>query len=103
MEQLPKPSTTTAPKLITSPEVSFTEALNNWGEALRSVTAAMNNAEGVQLASHGDMEGAIRLWKKAVDEAESEKAHFNLALAYEQGLGVKKDLDKVSSDKCVEK
>ena len=99
VKQSTKPSTTTAAELkSSSAEVSLADALSNWGDTLRSVTAAMDNAEGVRLACHGDMAGAIRLWKKAVDEAGSEKAHFNLALAYEQGLGVDKDFDKVSSD-----
>lgn len=79
----------------TKAESDFKDALTDWNGTLRMIEALSKNIDGINEASHGNMEGAIRLWRLAVELADCAEAHFNLALSYELGLGIKQDLEKV--------
>lgn len=50
---------------------------------------------GLQEAESGNMKAAVELWKESGKLGHS-KSVFNLALCYEFGIGVKKDLGEVT-------
>ena len=52
------------------------------------------NSEATLLAKAGRYRDAFQLWCMAA-EAGYDKAHYNVALCYEQGKGTKADLSKV--------
>lgn len=79
----------------TKAESDFKDALTDWNGTLRMIEALSKNIDGINEASHGNMEEAIRLWRLALELADCAQAHFNLALSYELGLGIKQDLEKV--------
>ncbi|KAK2145185.1 hypothetical protein NP493_4003g00003 [Ridgeia piscesae] len=72
---------------------ALAEAAEEWLKLTRTYTNMTRNREATLLAKAGRYRDAFQLWGMAA-EAGYDKAHYNVALCYEQGKGTKTDLSK---------
>jgi len=72
---------------------SLEEAVDSWKRFSDAYVALKLTQEGVELAKEGSFAKAIRSWERA-SKAGLDKAHYNLALCYENGHGVERNLHK---------
>ena len=75
-------------------------AAEEWLKLTHSYANMTRNAEARILAKSGHYREALQLWKRAADDGYN-KAHYNVALCYEQGKGTKADISKVTVMSCV--
>ncbi len=75
--------------------VSLEEASQEWERLTRHFTSVVQNQAGVHQARAGHLTQALGLWHKA-SVAGSAAANFNMAVCYENGEGVEKNMQKVS-------
>ena len=74
---------------------ALSTAAEEWLKLTHSYANMTRNAEARILAKAGQYREAMQLWKKAADDGYN-KAHYNMALCYEQGKGTKADISKVT-------
>ena len=74
------------------------EAMSVWLQMAHSCAAAAEcSAQAMACARSGDYTAAVRLWHRSSSTGfGSDKSLYNLAICYENGLGVHRDINKVS-------
>ena len=73
---------------------SLEEAFKNFEDVCKIYTATGKGIMGVQEAQKGHFKSAAALWEEGAKLGNT-KSRFNLALCYETGRGVKKNLEEV--------
>lgn len=82
----------------TSPPVveSLDDAFKKFEEVCKKYEAVGKGIMGSQEAQKQNFKSAVEHWEQSSQLGHA-KSHFNLALCYEMGKGVKKDLKEVQS------
>ena len=70
------------------------EAVDSWKRFSDKYIALTLTLEGVEHAKSGAVAKAVTLWERA-SKFGLDKAHYNLAVCYESGHGVEKNIQKV--------
>ena len=81
-----------------SSEVLFSDLKKEWDALCHDYIGFLGNREALALMQKDksrSSEAAFEQWKKVSEETEFTAAQYNLAVCYENGYGVKKNIHKV--------